>query len=60
MKSNKIVTIEHLSDMKPFPIHGLNKKHNDNICIYGKSGEGRTVDVIKLKDTFDKQESNNH
>ncbi|WP_272668118.1 hypothetical protein [Providencia sp. PROV117] len=60
MKSNKIVTIEHLSDMKPFPIHGLNKKNNDNFCVYGKSGEGKKVDIMKLKETFDKQESDNH
>lgn len=50
MKSNKIVTIEYLSDMKPFPIHGFNKKNNDNFCVYGKSGEGKKVDIIKIKE----------
>lgn len=48
MKSNKIVTIEHLSDMQPFPIHDLNRENNYNCCVYGKSSEGKAVDVIKL------------
>lgn len=34
--------------MKPFPIHGFNKKINYNSCVYRKSSEGRTEDVIKL------------
>lgn len=43
MKNNKAVTIVHLSDMKPFPTHDLNRENNYNCCIYGKSGEGKTV-----------------
>ncbi|HHR5913977.1 TPA: hypothetical protein ACS7WR_003642 [Providencia alcalifaciens] len=52
MKNNKIVTIEYLSDMKPFPIHDLNKKDKDNFCVYGKSGEGKKVDIRKRKEIF--------
>lgn len=55
MKKKTIITIKHLPDMKPFPIHGFNKKNNYNCCVYGRSGEGRTVNVIKLMETLCKQ-----
>lgn len=58
MKNNKAVTIVHLSDMKPFPTHDLDRKNNYNCCIYGKTGEGKTVDVIKLMTATDVENKN--
>lgn len=49
MESNTIATIVYLSDMKPFPIPDLNKKNKYNFCVYGKSSEGKKVDIRKLK-----------
>lgn len=48
MKNNKAVTIVHLSEMKPFSTHNLNRGNNYNCANYGKSGEGKTVDIIDL------------
>lgn len=58
MKKKTIITVKHLPDMKPVPIHGFNKKNNYNFCVYGKSGEGRKVDVIRLMEIFGEQKNN--
>lgn len=52
MKSNKTITIEHLPDMTPFPIHDFNKKANYNFFVCGKSGEGKKVEIIKRKEIW--------
>lgn len=52
MKNNKAVAVVHLSDMKPNLIVHLNNGSNSKFCDYGKTGKGKTFDLIKLMEAI--------